>query len=94
MSTFRCPNCEDDHRVFGTSGVSEDFDVPVLSRLPVHPEFGSERTDGPIVRQEESPLDDEIMGLAESVADRIGEINRRRVAANAGNESAPDASAE
>jgi ATP-binding protein involved in chromosome partitioning len=100
MSSFRCPNCEDDHRVFGTTGVTEDFEAPVLAQLPVHPEFGSERTDGPIVRHEESPLDDEIMGLVESVADRIGEINRRRVAANVGDgtqmpdESVPDASAE
>ena len=80
MSTFRCPECEEEHRVFGTVESGPEFDASVLSRLPVHPDFDSERTGGPLVRDDESPLQEELMELTENVADAIGAANRRRVA--------------
>ncbi|WP_129112711.1 Mrp/NBP35 family ATP-binding protein [Halegenticoccus tardaugens] len=86
MSGFRCPNCGDEHELFGTDGargICEDYDVPLLGRLPVHPTFGTEGGDGPIVRDEGSPLRDRLLDLTETVADRIGGENRRRVAENA-----------
>jgi len=82
MSTFRCPSCDDDHRVFGDDESAPEFDAPVLARLPVHPDFDSERADGPVVREEESPLRADLLDLTESVADAVGAANRRRVASN------------
>ena len=83
MNSFRCPSCGDSHDVFGTGGgeaMAGDFDVPVLSRLPVHPDFDTEGIDGPVVRDDESPLQGDLTDLVEATVDRIGEVNRRRVA--------------
>jgi ATP-binding protein involved in chromosome partitioning len=83
MSRFHCPGCGDDHEVFGDSQaqtICEDFEVPLLSELPVHPDFDSERNDGPLVRDEDSEMQESLLDLSEAVADRIGEVNRRRVA--------------
>lgn len=82
MSGFHCPNCDEDHTVFGKGDaqtICEDFDVPLLAELPVHPGFDSERTDGPAVREDDNPMKAELMELTEETADRIGEVNRRRV---------------
>lgn len=54
MSGYHCPNCEDAHRMFGESGVADigdEYDVPVIAELLVHPDFGSE-TGGPTVRDD------------------------------------------
>jgi ATP-binding protein involved in chromosome partitioning len=83
MSTFRCPNCDDDHEVFGSEGapdICEDFEVPLLARLPVHPDFDSERIGGAAVRDEDNAVREDLMELTEAAADRIGEVNRRHVA--------------
>jgi len=83
MSTFRCPGCGDDHSVFGEGGgdeIREDYDVPVLSRLPIHPDFDSQGGDGPTVRDDESPVQEDLFDMVDTVADRIGEVNRRQVA--------------
>ena len=38
MSTFSCPDCDADHEIFGKGGadqLSEEFDLPVLGRIPL-----------------------------------------------------------
>jgi ATP-binding protein involved in chromosome partitioning len=80
MSGFRCPECEDEHQLFGSSGVVEEFDARTLARLPAHPDFDSERSAGPVVRDDESPVQPDLVDLVESVADTVGEVNRRQVA--------------
>jgi ATP-binding protein involved in chromosome partitioning len=80
MSSYRCPECGDEEDVFGTSGVIDQFDAELLAQLPVHPDFNSERTDGPVVREEESSVREDLIALSESVADQIGQINRQQVA--------------
>ncbi|MFA9518598.1 P-loop NTPase [Halopenitus sp. H-Gu1] len=80
MSGFRCPECDEEHPVFGRSEPDDSFDAPILARLPAHPDFTSEESEGPVVRDEESPLWPELMQLAETVADNVGQANRRRVA--------------
>jgi ATP-binding protein involved in chromosome partitioning len=80
MSAFRCPGCKEEHRVFGHSRPDDAFDAPVLTRLPAHPDFDSERSEGPTVRDENSDLRPELVELAKTVADRVGRANRRRVA--------------
>jgi ATP-binding protein involved in chromosome partitioning len=80
MSGFMCPECKDVHRIFGSSETDADFDAPILARLPAHPDFDSERTDGPVVREENSPLQTDLINLVKTVADSIGKVNRGRVA--------------
>ncbi|WP_435119349.1 P-loop NTPase [Halolamina sp. C58] len=83
MSAFQCPNCDDTHDPFGAGGadeISEEYDVPVLAELPVHPDFDSEESDGPTVRDEDSDVRDDLFEFVDATADRIGELNRRAVA--------------
>ena len=83
MSTFHCPTCDDEHDLFGRDGgahISADYDVPLLGHLPLHPDFGSEASDGPIVKDDESPVQETVADLVDAIADRIGAINRRTVA--------------
>ncbi len=87
MSAYHCPECEETHSVFGEGGgseIREDYDVPVLSKLPVHPDFDSEGSDGPTVRDDDSPVQDDLFEMVDDVADRIGEVNRRTVAEHLG----------
>jgi ATP-binding protein involved in chromosome partitioning len=87
MSGFHCPNCDDTHEVFGSGGgdeIGEDYDVPVLSKLPVHPDFDSAETDGPTIRDEDSAIQDDLFEFVDSVSDRVGAINRRTVAEHVG----------
>ncbi|MCU4924827.1 Mrp/NBP35 family ATP-binding protein [Halobacteria archaeon AArc-dxtr1] len=83
MSTFICPSCDDEHELFGSGGVeriAEDFDVPVLSRIPMHSDFGADGTDGAVAKNEESQVYDAVNDFVGAAADRVGEINRRQVA--------------
>ena len=83
MSTFRCPNCEDDHEVLGRDGADvlrEQYGVPLLRRLPIHPDFGDGDRSVPVVKDEESPVSESMDDLAGDVLDRVSAINRRTVA--------------
>lgn len=83
MSTFICPSCEDEHQLFGTDGVNsiiDDYDVPLLQQVPLHPDFGADGSGGAVVSNEDSEVEPVMTDLVERVADRIGEINRRSVA--------------
>ncbi|WP_276256112.1 Mrp/NBP35 family ATP-binding protein [Halomontanus rarus] len=83
MSTFQCPGCDDEHDLFGRDGgddISADYDVPLLAKLPLHPDFGAENADGPVVKDDDSPVQESTTTLVEEIADRIGEVNRRKVA--------------
>jgi len=87
MATFRCPNCEDDHEVFGNEGTAplrEDHDVPLAGRLPLHPDFGADGTERPVVREPDSDVHEVTSELVGTVADRISEANRRTVADHRG----------
>jgi len=86
MSSFQCPSCDDEHALFGSGGaaaVCESYDVPLLGDLPAHPAFDSERSAGPAVRDEANAMRESLLDLTETVADRVGEVNRRRVADHA-----------
>ncbi len=86
MSSFHCPSCGDEHDPFGRGGaeeITEDYGVSLLGTLPIHPDFGTEDRDAPVIRDEESDIRAIVQGLVEDIADRIGEMNRQRVADNA-----------
>jgi ATP-binding protein involved in chromosome partitioning len=93
MSTFQCPNCDDTHEVFGTSDLAAEFDAEVLAKLPVHPDFNGEEIEGPVVRDEASAIQSELVELAETVADRVGQINRQKVAEHLGEAADEDGEA-
>jgi ATP-binding protein involved in chromosome partitioning len=87
MSAFRCLGCDDDHEVFGgegTEALREDHDVPLVGRLPLHPDFGADGTERPVVREPESAVHGVTDDLVGTVADRISEVNRETVAEHRG----------
>src|SRR6056297_1275046 len=53
MAGFECPDCESLHDIFGTGGaddLADQFDVPVLGRIPLEPALGTMDGDGEPVR--------------------------------------------
>jgi ATP-binding protein involved in chromosome partitioning len=86
MSSFVCPSCGDDHNLFGATGVddlADEYDVPLLERIPLHPDFGTEGGNASVAKDQDSQVYEEVNNLVTTVADRIGEINRRQVADHA-----------
>ncbi|MHC3438383.1 Mrp/NBP35 family ATP-binding protein [Natrialbaceae archaeon A-gly3] len=93
MSTFRCESCGDEHSLFGANGadeISEDYDVPIISRLPLHSDFGEGGTDGAAVKDDDSPVQDDASALVEQAVNRLSEVNRRTVAENVSPKSLHD----
>lgn len=91
MSSFICPSCEDEHGLFGTEGadtIVDRYDVPMISRIPIHPDFGADGSEGALVKNDESPVQESLEDMVASVSDRIGEMNRRTVAENTSDEPA------
>ncbi|MDH5019004.1 Mrp/NBP35 family ATP-binding protein [Halobacterium rubrum] len=90
MAAFQCPDCGDTHRVFGEGGgdeIREDYGVPVLAELPVHPDFDSGDMAGPTIREEDSEVREDLFEFVDATADRIGEVNRAKVAGEVGLDS-------
>ncbi|WP_265108595.1 Mrp/NBP35 family ATP-binding protein [Halosolutus halophilus] len=49
MAGFECPDCEGVHDIFGTGGaddLADQFDVPILGRIPLDSGVGTEDSDG------------------------------------------------
>jgi len=83
MSTFHCPSCGDNHDPFGSEGANRivaDYDVELLGALPIHEDYGADGSEAPVVKKESSPVHEPTVQLVEEMADRVGEINRRKVA--------------
>ena len=95
MSAYRCPNCGDEHDPFGRGGaaeIAEEYDVTMLSTLPIHADFGADGSEAPVVLDEDSPVREPTVDLVEQVIDRISGVNRRTVAEHVG--TLPGAEAE
>lgn len=59
MSYFICPNCHEKHFIFGESHleeVSEKYQVPILTRMPLNPEIAKLCDNGEIEKLKENPL--------------------------------------
>lgn len=83
MSGFRCPSCGDEHVMYSGEGAQvmcEEYDVPYLGRIPMHPDFGTHDSRGPVAKQDESDVQDVILTMVEEIVDTIGAHNRRKVA--------------
>jgi ATP-binding protein involved in chromosome partitioning len=79
MSTFACPHCGQHTAIFGDTGgqrLAEEYNVPLLARLPLDPETrvgGDEGT--PIaVRRPDSPQAKAFRDLAVAVTERLNEV--------------------
>ncbi|SDR42467.1 Mrp/NBP35 family ATP-binding protein [Natronobacterium texcoconense] len=91
MSSFVCPSCGDQHGLFGTDGaddIVDRYDVPLIGKIPIHPDFGADGSKGPIVKDDESPVQEPVSDVVAEIADRVGETNRRTVAENTSDEPA------
>ncbi|WP_226482990.1 P-loop NTPase [Natrinema amylolyticum] len=85
MSSFICPSCGDQHGLFGTGGadtIVDKYDVPLLGRIPIHPDFGADGSEGALVKDDDSEVQSHLEDVVGEVADRIGEANRRTVSEN------------
>ncbi|ELY69272.1 Mrp/NBP35 family ATP-binding protein [Natrinema versiforme] len=85
MSSFICPSCGDQHGLFGTGGadtIVDKYDVPLLGRIPIHPDFGADGSEGALVKDDDSEVQGHLEDVVGEVADRIGEQNRRKVSEN------------
>ncbi|ELZ24061.1 Mrp/NBP35 family ATP-binding protein [Natrinema limicola] len=91
MSSFICPSCGDQHGLFGTGGadtIVDKYDVPLLGRIPIHPDFGADGSQGALVKNDDSEIQSHLEDLVGEVADRVGEANRRTVSENVTHEPA------
>ncbi|ELY99054.1 ParA/MinD-like ATPase [Natrialba chahannaoensis JCM 10990] len=91
MSSFVCPSCDDQHGLFGTEGANsivDKYDVPLIGQIPIHPDFGAEGSEGAIVKDDDSPVQESVEEVVANIADRIGETNRRTVDANTSDDPA------
>ncbi|WP_132057629.1 Mrp/NBP35 family ATP-binding protein [Halorussus amylolyticus] len=81
MSTFRCPDCGNEHDIFGRGGgakFAEDNDMPFLGSIPIDPSVRTGGDEGkPIVLDEDSETGDAFRVLTENVANNVGIIKRR-----------------
>jgi len=85
MSSFICPSCGDQHGLFGTGGadtIVDKYDVPLLGRIPIHPDFGADGSQGALVKDDDSEIQSYLEDIVGEVADRVGEANRRTVSEN------------
>ncbi|TMT86013.1 MRP family ATP-binding protein [Haloterrigena sp. H1] len=85
MSSFICPSCGDQHGLFGTGGadtIVDKYDIPLLGRIPIHPDFGADGSKGALVKNDDSEVQSHLEDVVGEVADRVGETNRRTVSEN------------
>ncbi|MFC6989140.1 Mrp/NBP35 family ATP-binding protein [Haloplanus sp. GCM10025708] len=82
MSTFVCPDCGNDHDIFGSGGgaaFAEQNDLPFLGNIPLDPAVRTGGDEGkPIVLDDDSDTADAFRVLTENVANNVGVVNRRR----------------
>ncbi|QFU83807.1 Mrp/NBP35 family ATP-binding protein [Natronorubrum aibiense] len=94
MSSFVCPSCGDEHGLFGTEGaqsIVDKYDIPLLGQIPIHPDFGAEGSEGALVKDDSSPVQETVEEFVAEVSDRVGETNRRTVAEHVGGGEPDDA---
>ncbi len=83
MSAYHCPDCGGEHALFGSGGgqeVAETYDVPLLEEIPMNPEIRTRSDDGAPVVLWDTDASEPFEALVESVANRVGAVNRAAVA--------------
>ncbi len=79
MSAFVCPTCGDSHDIFAAGGgqrLADEYDLPLLSRIPLEPSIRDAGEVGePIVYSEHEPAST-FKTLAADVMDHVGRVRR------------------
>ncbi|WP_248907343.1 Mrp/NBP35 family ATP-binding protein [Halocatena marina] len=82
MSSFRCPDCESTHAIFGEGGgraFADEVDMPFLGELPLDPKVRERGDDGdPIVLDEDSETGRAFQSFTENVANNVGIVRRKQ----------------
>jgi len=84
MSTFVCPDCGEEHDIFGSGGgheFADETEMPFLGEVPLDPrvrEGGS--TGKPLVLEDDSEIGDAFRDIAARTANMQGIIHRKRIA--------------
>ena len=73
MSSFVCPNCNDNHYIFGQGGakkISEKYNIPFIGEIPLHPGImeGSDKGKPVVITDPESPSAEAFRISAKNVA--------------------------
>jgi len=73
MSSFVCPNCNENHYIFGQGGakkISEKFNIPFIGEIPLHPSImeGSDKGKPIVITDPESPSAEAFRISAKNVA--------------------------
>ncbi len=73
MSSFVCPNCNDNHYIFGQGGakkISEKFNIPFIGEIPLHHSImeGSDKGKPIVITDPESPSAEAFRISAKNVA--------------------------
>jgi len=73
MSSFVCPNCNDNHYIFGQGGakkISEKFNIPFIGEIPLHPGImeGSDKGKPVVITAPESPSAEAFRISAKNIA--------------------------
>ncbi len=72
MSYFICPNCNEKHYIFGKSHleeVSQKYQVPILSQMPLNSEIANLCDQGAIEQLKDNPLDEVIEHIIKNKAE-------------------------
>lgn len=84
MSAYRCPNCDDEHPLYGSGGgeqLAAEFKIPLLTEIPMDPEIrSSSDADKPVTVLQDLPAADRFQELRDAVTNRVGAVNRAAVA--------------
>ncbi|MFC6961973.1 Mrp/NBP35 family ATP-binding protein [Halocatena marina] len=82
MSSFRCPDCDSTHAIFGEGGgraFADEVDMPFLGELPLDPKVRERGDDGdPIVLDEDSETGRAFQSFTENVANNVGIVRRKQ----------------
>jgi ATP-binding protein involved in chromosome partitioning len=82
MSSFRCPDCGNEHAIFGEGGgeaFAEDAQMPFLGEIPLDPAIREGGDAGePMVLDEESETGEALRSFVRNTADNQGIVHRRR----------------
>jgi ATP-binding protein involved in chromosome partitioning len=83
MSTFVCPDCGNEHDIFGSGGGSQfadDNDLPFLGSIPLDPSVRTGSDEGrPVVLDEDNETGAAFRDLVAETADMVGIVARRSV---------------
>jgi len=93
MSTFRCPDCGEEHDIFGSGGgeaFAADVEMPFLGKIPLDPSIRTGASGGGPAVLSDSAVGDAFKTLTENVANNAGVVARRKHSSKVGERESPD----